>query len=44
MQTFFAGSAADAVAALLHPSVAKLSDDDIQRLEQLIQEARQTGK
>jgi predicted transcriptional regulator len=44
MQTFFAGSAADAVAAILHPSVAKLTDDDIERLEQLIREARQKGK
>lgn len=44
MQTFFAGSATDAVAAILHPSVARLTDDDIQRLEQLIQEARQKGK
>jgi predicted transcriptional regulator len=43
MQTFFGGSAADAVAALLDPAVAKLSDDDIQRLERLIQEARQEG-
>src|SRR5438045_3807059 len=31
MQTFFGGSATEAVAALLHPSVAKLSDDDINR-------------
>jgi predicted transcriptional regulator len=44
MKTFFAGSVADAVAALLDPSVAKLSDDDIQRLEQLIQDARQKGQ
>lgn len=40
MQTFFGGSATEAVAALLHPSVAKLSDDDINRLEQLIHDAR----
>ncbi len=44
MQTFFAGSAADAVEAILHPSVAELTDDDFQRLEQLIHEARQRGK
>ena len=44
LQTFFAGSAADAVAAILHPSVTKLTDDDIERLEQLIHEARQKGK
>lgn len=44
LRTFFAGSATDAVAAILHPSVAKLTDDDVQRLEQLIHEARQKGK
>ena len=44
LQTFFAGSATDAVAAILHPSVAKLTGDDIQRLEELIQEARTKGK
>jgi BlaI family transcriptional regulator, penicillinase repressor len=44
MKTFFAGSAADAVAAILHPSVSELTDDDIERLEQLILEARQKGK
>ena len=44
MQTFFGGSATDAVEAILHPSVAKLTDDDIQRLEQLIHEARERGK
>jgi BlaI family transcriptional regulator, penicillinase repressor len=44
LQTFFAGSATDAVAAMLHPSVTKLTDHDIQRLEELIHEARQKGK
>jgi BlaI family transcriptional regulator, penicillinase repressor len=44
VQTFFAGSATDAVAAILHPSVAKLSANDIERLEQLIQDARKKGK
>jgi len=44
LQTFFGGSATDAVAAILHPSVAELTDDDIRRLEELIQEARQKGK
>jgi predicted transcriptional regulator len=44
MQTFFAGSPTDTVAAILHPSVAELTDDDIHRLERLIQEARQKGK
>jgi BlaI family transcriptional regulator, penicillinase repressor len=44
LQTFFAGSATDAVAAILHPAVTKLSDDDLKRLEELIQDARQMGK
>jgi BlaI family transcriptional regulator, penicillinase repressor len=44
LRTFFAGSATDAVAAILHPSVAKLTDEDIQRLELLIHEARQKEK
>ena len=44
MQTFFGGSATDAVAAILHPSVAELTDDDIHRLEGLIQQARDKGK
>jgi BlaI family transcriptional regulator, penicillinase repressor len=44
LRTFFAGSATDAVAAILHPSVTKLTDDDVHRLEELIQEARQKGK
>jgi BlaI family transcriptional regulator, penicillinase repressor len=44
LQTFFAGSATDAVAAILHPSVTNLTDDDILRLEELIHEARQKGK
>lgn len=40
MQTFFAGSAAAAVEAILDSSVAKLSDDDLDRLERLIRQAR----
>lgn len=40
MQTFFAGSAAAAVEAILDPSVARLSDDDLARLERIIQQAR----
>ena len=44
MRTFFAGSAADAVAALLDPSVATLTDNEVVRLEKLIQDARQRGK
>jgi predicted transcriptional regulator len=44
LQTFFSGSATDAVAAILHPSITKLTDDDIQRLEELIHQARFKGK
>jgi predicted transcriptional regulator len=44
MRTFFGGSAADAVAAILDPSVATLSDDDVARLERLIRDARREGK
>lgn len=40
MQTFFAGSAASVVEAILHPSVARLTADEIERLERLIQQAR----
>ena len=44
MRTFFGGSATDVVAAILDPSVATLSDEDVARLERLIQDARQKGK
>lgn len=44
MQTFFAGSAAAAVEAILDPSVARLSDDDLARLEALIRDARRKEK
>lgn len=44
MTTFFAGSAADAVAAILDPSVTKLTDADVLRLEALIHDARAKGK
>ncbi len=43
MRTFFAGSAADAVAAILDPSVANLTDEEILRLEELIRQARRQG-
>ena len=43
MRTFFAGSAADAVAAILDPSVAHLTDEEIVRLEELIRQARRQG-
>jgi predicted transcriptional regulator len=44
MQTFFGGSATDTVAAILDVSASKLSDGDLQRLEQLIDQARREGK
>lgn len=44
LETFFGGSATDAVAAILDVSASKLTDDDLERLEQLIDQARQEGK
>src|SRR5262245_61730671 len=44
MRTFFGGSATDAVAAILDVSAAKLTADDLQRLEQLVEQARREGK
>lgn len=44
LQTFFGGSASDAVAAILHTSAAKLTDDEVARLQRLIVEAREKGK
>jgi len=44
MQTFFGNSASDAVAAILDVSASKLTADDLQRLEQLIDQARGEGK
>ena len=41
LRTFFAGSATDAVAAILDVSSEKLSDEDLDRIEQLIDQARQ---
>jgi len=40
IETFFPNSPADALAALIDDSAKKLSDDDIQRLEEAIQRAR----
>ena len=40
LNTFFAGSPADAVAAILDESGQKLSDEDFQRLQDLIDQAR----
>jgi predicted transcriptional regulator len=44
MQTFFGGSAPDAMAAILDVSASQLTDDDLQRLQQLIDQARREGK
>ena len=43
IKTFFGGSAPDAVAAILDVSSRKLSDDDLDRIERLIGEARKEG-
>ncbi|MCX6613237.1 MAG: BlaI/MecI/CopY family transcriptional regulator [Acidobacteria bacterium] len=40
VDTFFGGSPADAVAALIDPKSAKLKKADLDRLAQLIEEAR----
>ena len=44
MQTFFGGSATDAVAAILDDSASRLTPNDLERLEQLIEQARKEGK
>jgi predicted transcriptional regulator len=44
VQTFFDGSPEDAVAALLDSSASKLSDAELDRLEQLIDKARKGGR
>jgi predicted transcriptional regulator len=44
MRTFFGGSATDTVAAVLDASASKLTDDDLERLEQIIDQARREGK
>jgi predicted transcriptional regulator len=44
LQTFFGGSATDAVAAILDDSASKLTPSDLERLEQLIEQARREGK
>ena len=43
LQTFFDGSAEQAISALLDDGAAKLSDKELDRLEKLINQARQTG-
>lgn len=40
VQTFFEGSATQAISALLDTSSSKLSDQDLERLSRLVEEAR----
>ena len=44
LQTFFDNSAEQAVAALLGMSIARLSDEELDRLSQMIEEARKEGR
>jgi BlaI family transcriptional regulator, penicillinase repressor len=44
VETFFEGSAEQAVAALLDLSKTKLSDDELDRLSQLIEQAKKEGR
>jgi predicted transcriptional regulator len=44
VQTFFDGSPEEAVAALLDTSSSKLSDEELDRLQELIDKARKGGK
>lgn len=44
VETFFGGSAEQAVAALLDPSENELSDDQLDRLSDLIDKARKEGR
>jgi predicted transcriptional regulator len=44
VRTFFGGSTEQAVAALLDMSSAKLSDDELERLSELIEQARKEGR
>ena len=43
LQTFFEGSAEQAISALLDDRAAKLSDAELDRLERLISQARKAG-
>jgi predicted transcriptional regulator len=43
VDTFFAGSAAQAAVALLDESALKLSDEDLSRLEEVVERARKEG-
>lgn len=44
LKTFFDGSAEKAVAALLEISRTEMTDDELQRLSRLIEQARQEGR
>lgn len=44
MKIFFAGSAPDTVAAILDVSAKDLDPDDLDRISQLIEQARKEGK
>jgi predicted transcriptional regulator len=44
LQTFFGGSAEEAVATLLDISQEQLSDEELKRMEELIKQARQEGR
>jgi predicted transcriptional regulator len=44
LQTFFDDSAEEAVAALLDISQERLSDEELERMEQLIKQARNEGR
>ncbi|SPE23847.1 putative transcriptional regulator [Acidobacteriia bacterium SbA2] len=43
VETFFDGSAAQAVATLLEPSTAHVSEDELERISELIAKARKGG-
>ena len=43
LKTFFRGSASDALAAILNVSSDKLTEEDLARMKQLIEEARKDG-
>lgn len=43
VDTFFEGSAAQAMAALLDPSTANLTDEELERISELIEQTRKGG-
>ena len=44
LKTFFSGSAPDAVAAILDVTSDDLTDDDLRRLEQIVDKAKKEGQ